>query len=95
MLIKDLNQTDQGGVISQTTLDLLVVTNEFDKIKKDNLSYYLSGDSYIIRDLIVDGENLKIFNNEDFIGLYSETLDCHSLLRLKDLSFVNSFMFDL
>ena len=95
LLIKDLNQTDQGGVISQTTLDLLVVTNEFDKIKKDNLSYYLTGDSYIIRDLTVDGENLKIFNNEDFIGLYSETLDCHSLLQLKDLSFVNSFMFDL
>jgi len=95
LLIKDLDQNDQGGFISQTTLDLLVVTNDFEKIKKNNLSYYLGGDSYVIRDLIIDGENLKIFNNEDFIGLYSETLDCHSLLSLKDLSYVNSFMFDI
>lgn len=95
IVIKDLNQGDQAGQISDVTLDKLVVTNEFDKIKKSNLNYDISDDSYIINSIVLSGEELKVFNNEGFVGIYSPILGCHALINLKDLSYINSFIFDL
>tara|TARA_B110000503_G_scaffold143151_1_gene242862 strand:- start:684 stop:1511 length:828 start_codon:yes stop_codon:yes gene_type:complete len=92
--IINLDQEKQNGNLSSTSLIEQIVLNDFDKIKRENLSYDLTGDSYVISEIMIDQENISVFQNENSIGLYSPSIGCHSLLKLKDLSYINRFIFN-
>jgi len=80
------------GRLSETSLDMRILTDRLDKINKEMLKYDLGDDSYVVKDLILDNEKLKIFVNEDRVGIYSSSLDSHSILKLKDLIYLNAFI---
>jgi len=69
-----------------------ILTDRLDKINREMLKYDLGDDSYVVKDLLLDDEKLKIFVNEDRVGIYSSSLDSHSILKLKDLIYLNAFI---
>ena len=90
--ISNLDSKLDLGRLSETSLDMRILTDRLDKINREMLKYDLGGDSYVVKDLTLDGEKIKLFVNEDRVGIYSTSLDSHSILKLKDLIYLNAFM---